>query len=174
MVVVNGWSWDIAMALAQSFDTEVCVVDGDNGADHMVRVLERADVDCHLVDAQRAAAAVVEADAVVVSTSFAGGTNLWCPIGSAQLAATAYCNGIDVIATTPVGTRLPKAFVDSIVSMIDDDVRGESWHRDVEAVPIGLVVALVGTHGVEDGGSHSAGIVPEAPLAAELTVRSAM
>ena len=174
MVVVNGWSWEIAVALTQSFDVEACVVDGDNGADHMIRVLERADVECHLVEPQRASAAVNQSDAVIVSTAFAGGTNLWCPIGSAQLAASAYCSGIDVIATTPVGTRLPTSFADVIVSLVDDDVRGEPWHRDVEAVPIGLVTVLVGTRGVEDGASHAGGIATEAPMAAELTIRSAM
>lgn len=174
MVVVNGWSWEAAVALAQSFDIEACVIDGDNGADHMVRVLERADVNCHLVDAQRAAAAVSESDAVLVSTAFAGGTTLWAPIGSSQLAAAAYCAGIDVVATTPVGTRLPRGYVDAIVTLIDDDVRGETWHRDVEPVPITLVTSLVGTNGVDDAAVHAEGVAPEAPLAAELTVRSAM
>lgn len=174
MVVVNGWSWEIAVALAQSFDVEVCVVDGDNGADHMVRVLERADVSCHFVDAQRAAAAVAESDAVVLSAAFAGGSSLWSPMGSAQLAASAYCNGIDVIATTPVGTRLPKIYVDAIVHMVDDDVRGEPWHRDIEAVPLAVVTSLIGTNGIESTSLHAEGIVPEAPLASELTVRSAM
>ncbi len=175
MVVVNGWSWELAVALAQSFDVEVCVVDGDHGADHMVRVLERADVVTHLVDAQRASAAVGESDAVLVSTSFAGGSSLWTPIGSAQLAAAAYCAGLDVIATTPVGTRLPNAFVESIVTMIDDDVRGEAWHRDVESIGLGVITTLVGPRGIEDARSHvAAGLAPEAPLAAELLVRSAM
>ena len=139
----------------------------------MVRVLERADVATHLVEPQRAAAAVGEADAVLVSGAFAAGSSIWTPIGSGQLAAVAYCSGIDVIATTPVGTRLPKSFGDAIVQMVDDDVRGETWHRDVEAVPLAVVTTIIGSHGAEDP-DHEKGIVSEAPLTTELTVRSAM
>lgn len=171
MIVVNGWAWDVAVALAQSFDFEVCVIDGDNGADHMVRVLERADVNTHLVEPQRAAAAVAEADAVLVSSLFAAGSTLWTPIGSAQLAAVAYCAGIDVIGTTPVGTRLPQMFADAIVRLVDDDVRGASWHRDIEPLPLALTTTLVGPNGVEAAVGE---IIPAAPTAAELTVRSAM
>lgn len=174
-VVVNGWSWEIAVALVQSFGFEVCVVDGDNGADHMVRVLERNEVITHLVDPQRAAAAVGESCAVVVSTAFAAPDGLWSPIGSAQLASTAYCAGIDVIATTPVGTRLPKVFTDAMVRLVDDDTRGEPWHRDIEMIPLGLVTTVVGGKGVEDAAALQAtGLLPEAPAATELTVRSAM
>lgn len=175
VVVVNGWSWEIAVALVQAFDFEVCVVDGDNGADHMVRVLERNEVVTHLVDPQRAAAAAAESDAVVVSASFAAPDGIWSPIGSAQLASVAYCAGIDVVATTPVGTRLPKVFNEAMVRLVDDDTRGESWHRDIELVPLGLVTTVIGDGGVEGGEAlQSTGLRPEAPAAAELTVRSAM
>jgi len=173
MVVVNGWSWELAVSLSQSFDVEVCVVDGDHGADHMVRVLERADIETHLVEAHRAAAAVGQADAVLVSGTFAAGENIWAPIGSAQLSAVAYCAGIDVIATTTVGTRLPRVFGDAILRMVDDDVRGESWHRDIEAVPLAVLTTIVGPCGVEQP-DHENGIASEAPLTTELTVRSAM
>ena len=94
---------------------------------------------------------------------------------AAQLATAAYCADIDVIATTPVGTRLPKVFTDAMVRLVDEDTRGESWHRDIEMVPVALLSAVVGSGGVEDGVSVQAtGIRPEAPAATELTVRSAM
>jgi hypothetical protein len=174
-VVVNGWSWEIAVALAQSSGFEACVVDGDNGADHMVRVLERNEVTAHLIEPRRAAAAVGESTAVLVSTAFAAPDGLWSPIGSAQLAATAYCAGRDVIATTPVGTRLPKVFTDAMVRLVDDDTRGESWHRDIELISLGLVTTVVGGEGVEDAAElRETGLRPEAPLATELAVRSAM
>ena len=175
MVAVNGWSWEIALALVSSFGFEVCVIDGDNGADHMVRVLDRNEVVTHLVEPQRAAAAVGECDVVVVSGSFVGPDVLWAPVGSAQLASVAYCAGRDVVATTPIGTRLPRVFVEAIVQMVDDDTRGEAWYRDVEAIPLGLVTTVVGSSGVEStAGIASTGLVPEAPVATELTVRSAM
>lgn len=175
MVAVNGWSWEIALALVSSFGFEVCVIDGDNGADHMVRVLERNEVVTHLVEPQRAAAAVGECDVVVVSGSFVGPDVLWAPVGSAQLASVAYCAGRDVVATTPIGTRLPRVFVEAIVQMVDDDTRGEAWYRDVEAIPFALVTTVVGSSGVESTARiASTGLVPEAPVATELTVRSAM
>lgn len=175
MIVVNGWSWEIAVALCQSFGIEVCVIDGDNGADHMVRVLERNDVEAHLIDPQRAAAAVGECDAVIVSAAFAGADTLWAPIGSAQIAAVGYCAGVDVVATTPVGTRLPNTFVDAIVRLVDDQARGEAWHRDVEPVSLALLASVVGPARVDDAAMLLAnGIRAEAPAATELTVRSAM
>lgn len=175
MVAVNGWSWEIALALVSSFGFEVCVIDGDNGADHMVRVLDRNEVVTHLVEPQRAAAAVGECDVVVVSGSFVGPDVLWAPVGSAQLASVAYCAGRDVVATTPIGTRLPRVFVEAIVQMVDDDTRGEAWYRDVEAIPFALVTTVVGSSGVESTARiASTGLVPEAPVATELTVRSAM
>lgn len=175
MIVVNGWSWEVATALVSSHGFEVCVVDGDNGADHMVRVLERNDMVAHLVEPQRAAAAVGECDAVVVSAAFLGPETAWSPVGSAQLAAVAYCEGADVMLTTAVGTRLPKMFSDAITRLIDDNTRGQAWHRDVEAVPLALVTTVVGAAGAENATALLArGIAPEAPTAAELTVRSAM
>jgi hypothetical protein len=87
------------------------------------------------------------------------------------LAAVAYCAGIDVIGTTPVGTRLPQIFADAIVRLVDDDVRGASWHRDIEPLPLALTTTLVGPNGVEAAVGE---IIPAAPTAAELTVRSAM
>lgn len=174
-VVVNGWSWEIAVALVQSVAFEVCVVGDDNGAEHMRRALERNEVVVHLVDPRRAAAAVGESRAVVVSTAFAAPDGLWSPIGSGQLAATAYCAGIDVVATTPVGTRLPKVFADAIVRLVDEDTQGEVWHRDIEMISLGLVSAVVGGEGVQDAAALQAGgLAPEAPAATELTVRSAM
>lgn len=175
MVAVNGWSWEIALALVSSFGFEVCVIDGDNGADHMVRVLERNEVVTHLVEPRRAAAAVGECDVVVVSGAFAGPDALWSSVGSGQLASVAYCAGRDVVATTPIGTRLPRVFVDAIVQMVDDDTRGEAWYRDVEAIPFGLVTTVVGSGGPESTARiASTGLAPEAPVATELTVRSAM
>jgi len=175
IVAVNGWSWEIAMALVSTYGFEVCVVDGDNGADHMVRVLERNDVVAHLVEPQRAAAAVGECDAVIVSAAFVGPDAAWSPIGSAQLAAVGYCSGVDVILSTPVGTRLPKVFVDAILRLVDDDTRGEAWHRDIEALSYGLVTTVVGSNGADEAGSLLArGLAPDAPAATELVVRSAM
>ena len=175
IVAVNGWSWEIATALVSTYGFEACVIDGDNGADHMVRVLERNDVVTHLVEPQGAAAAVGECDAVIVSANFVGPDIAWSPIGSAQLAAVGYCSGVEVILSTPVGTRLPKIFVDAIVRLVDDDTRGEAWHRDIEAVSLGMVTTVVGPNGVDDATALLArGIAPDAPAATELTVRSAM
>jgi len=175
IVAVNGWSWEIAMALVSTHGFDVCVIDGDNGADHMVRVLERNDVVAHLIEPQRAADAVGECDAVIASAAFVGADTAWSPIGSAQLAAVGYCSGVEVVLATPVGTRLPKVFVDAIVRLVDDETRGEAWHRDIEALPFGLVTTVVGPNGADDVGSLLArGLAPDAPAATELTVRSAM
>ena len=62
-----------------------------------------------------------------------------------------------------------------MVRLVDDDTRGESWHRDIEMISLGLVTTVVGDKGVEDAAElRETGLRPEAPSATELTVRSAM
>jgi len=70
---------------------------------------------------------------------------------------------------------LPKVFVDAILRLVDDDTRGEAWHRDIEALSYGLVTTVVGPNGADEAGSLLArGLAPDAPAATELIVRSAM
>ena len=175
LVCLNGWSWDVAVAFGQMEPREICVVDGDNGADHMVRVLERADHEVHLVEPGGAATATREADVVVLSALAASPDTAWCTAGSHALAAVAYCAEVPVVLSAPCGTRLPAATLDGMAEDLAAQTRGRVWHRGIDEIPVGLFTWFAGPAGVETSTTPGfRGVVPETRHAPELLVRSAM
>lgn len=175
LVCLNGWSWDMAVAFGQMAPLEVCVVDGDNGADHMVRVLERADHEVHLVEPSGGASAASEADVVVLSGLAASPETAWCAAGAHALAAVAYCAEIPVVLSTPRGTRLPHATLDGMARDLASQTRGRVWHRGIDEIPVGLFTWFAGPTGVESSSMPGfRGVVAETSHAPELLVRSAM
>ncbi len=175
LMCVNGWSWDIAVAFGQMEPQEVCVIDGDNGADHMVRVLERTDHVVHLVEAHAGASAVAAADVVVLSALAASPTNVWSVAGAHGMAAVAYCEQRTVVLSTPRGTRLSQPTIDGMARDLAEQTRGEQWHRGIDDIPLGLCHWVVGPKGAARVDSLGvAGLVAETAHAPELLVRSAM
>ncbi len=182
MVCVDGWSFDVAHALAIAGATsgiEVCVVDGDNGADHMIRVLERLEIPAHLVNASHGAIAAANADAVLLSAYATGSMSAWCTAGSLALASAAYCAEKPVLLSASVGARLPDVLYAGIVKDLDRQIsqRREvrAWHREASEVPFGLCQAIVGSDGVHDVAAlPPQGISAQCPPAVELLTRSAI
>jgi hypothetical protein len=175
LVCVNGWSWDVAVAFGQMEPREICVVDGDNGADHMVRILERAEHEVHLVEASGGAAAALEADLVILSAMAASPEVAWCAAGSHALAAVAYCAEIPVVLSMPRGVCLPDATLQGMRDDLDSRTRGRTWHRGIDEIPVGLFTWFAGPNGVESSSSPGfKGVVAETRHAPELLVRSAM
>ena len=175
LVCLNGWSWDVAVALSQMEPREICVVDGDNGADHMVRVLERAEHEVHLVGSTGGASAVGEADVVVLSALAASADVAWCSAGGHGLAAVAYCSETPVVLATPRGTRLPHQTLEGMAIDLASQTRGQVWHRGIDEIPVGLFTWFVGPSGVESSAAPGfRGVMPETQYAPELLVRSAM
>lgn len=182
LVCVDGWSFDVAHALAIAGSTsgiEVCVVDGDNGANHMIRVLERLEIPSHLVNASHGAIAAASADVVLLSAYATGSMSAWCSAGSLALASAAYCAERPVLLSASVGTRLPDVLYAGIVKDLDRQIsqRREvrAWHREASEVPFGLCKSIVGSDGVHDVAALPAqGLLAQCPPAVELLTRSAI
>lgn len=175
LVCLNGWSWDVAVAFGQMEPREICVIDGDNGADHMVRVLERAEHEVHLVESTGAASAAREADVVVLSALATSPDLAWCTPGGHGLAAVAYCSETPAVLSTPCGTRLPHQTLEGMAVDLASQTRGHVWHRGVDEIPVGLFTWFVGPSGVESSVAPGfRGVTPETQYAPELLVRSAM
>lgn len=180
LVCVDGWSFDVAHALAIAGSTsgiEVCVVDGDNGANHMIRVLERLEIPSHLVRASHGAIAAASADVVLLSACATGSMSAWCGAGSLALASAAYCAERTVLLAASVGTRLPDVLFAGIVEDLDRQISQRSvvraWHREASEVPFGLCKAIVGSDGVHDVATLPAqGLLAQCPPAVELLTRS--
>ncbi len=175
LVCLNGWSWDIAVAFGQMEPREICVVDGDNGADHMVRVLERAEHEVHLVETSGGASAAREADIVILTALAASPEIAWCSAGGHALAAVAYCAEVPVVLSTPRGTCLAHATLEGMRLDLESETRGRAWHRGIDEIPVGLFTWFAGPNGVTSAASPGfTGVVPETRHAPELLVRSAM
>ena len=175
LVCVNGWSPDVVQALALAGDIEVCVVDGDNGADYLVRVLERLDIAVHLVDAAHGGAAAAASDIVVLSAFATGSTTAWCNAGSLALASVAYCSERRVLLSSALGTRLPDVLFAGVVKDLDAHTNGAPWHREADEVPFALCTTIIGSDGPHEV-SHlpASGLKAQCPPAVELLTRSAM
>ena len=182
LVCVDGWSFDVAHALVIAGATsgiQVCVVDGDNGADHMVRVLERLEIPSHLVNASHGAIAAANADVVLLSAYATGSMTAWCSAGSLALASAAYCAERPVLLSASVGSRLPDVLYAGIAQDLDRQIsqRREvhAWHREAGEVPFGLCRAIVssdGVHEVQALPPH--GLSAQCTPAVELLTRSAI
>ena len=182
LVCVDGWSFDVAHALAIAGATsgvEVCVVDGDNGADHMIRVLERLEIPSYLVNSSNGAIAASNADVVLLSACATGSTVAWSSAGSLSLASAAYCAERPVLLSASMGSRLPDALYAGIVQDLDRQISQrrlvQPWHRDASEVPFGLCKAIVSSDGVHEVQALSLhGLAAQCPPAVELLTRSAI
>ena len=182
LVCVDGWSFDVAHALVIAGATsgiQVCVVDGDNGADHMVRVLERLEIPSHLVNASHGAIAAANADLVLLSAYATGSMTAWCSAGSLALASAAYCAERPVLLSASVGARLPDVLFAGIVQDLDRQIsqrrKVQPWHREASEVPFGLCKAIVSSDGVHEVQTlPPQGLSAQCPPAVELLTRSAI
>jgi translation initiation factor 2B subunit (eIF-2B alpha/beta/delta family) len=147
-VVVVGWPEQIGDALVRRGDVHALVVDALGYGASMVRWLERADCDAEVVPESGAAAAVQEADLVLIEAGALGPTGLVAASGSAAAAAVARQFGIPVWAVAGVGRLLPEQLWEALVVRLDE--RGEPWHQDDEIVPLEWVDTVAGPDGPED------------------------
>jgi len=185
LVCVNGWSPDVmhALALASDMnhdlepngDIEVCVVDGDNGADYMVRCLERLDIGVHLVNPAHGGAAAAASDIILLSAFATGVSTAWCNSGSLALASVGYCAQRKVVLSAAVGTRLPEVLFAGIVNDLDASSAGSPWRRGADEVPFDLCAQVVVSDGPCDMVTLLAnGMKPQCLPATELLIRSAI
>jgi hypothetical protein len=147
-VVVVGWPEQIGDALVRRGDVRALVVDALGHGGSMVRWLERADCDAEVVAESGTAAAVQEADLVLIEADALGPTGLVAAAGSAAAAAVAKQLGIPVWAVAGLGRLLPAQLWEALVVRLDD--RGEPWQQDDEIVPLEWVDTVAGPQGPEE------------------------
>jgi hypothetical protein len=144
-VVALGWPEQVAEALLRRGDVTVLVVDalGDGGA--LADWLQRAGSDAEYVPESGVAAAVTEADLVLLEAVALGPAGLVAVSGSAAAAAVARQVGVPVWAVAGEGRVLPGPLWDALASRLAGHV--PPWTRDEEVVPASWVDVVVGPAG---------------------------
>ncbi len=163
-VVVVGWPEVAAGGLARRGDVRVLVIDTDGDGSQLVRRLLRLEIDAEEVPAAGIAAAVVEADVVVLDAHAAGPTGVVAAVGSHAAAAVAHHLGRPVLVCVGAGRALAPSVYDTVRARMGLDA--DPWHAPVEEVPAGLVAAVVGPTG--RSGADALAARADAPVAPEL------
>jgi hypothetical protein len=160
---------DIASrALARRGDIEVLAVDAGAGAAAFMRALDRADVPVRSVDVTALPSAAARADLVVVEVAACSTAVGLAAVGNALLSVVAAATAAPRVVVTGVGTRLPDAYVDTIVARsIDPDA---PWSADVERIDLTAFDAdrdlVVGPAGAGPVGAET--LRPDCPFVPEL------
>lgn len=163
VVLIVGWPDQVVGALPRRGDVTTLVVDVEGQGRSVARRLERAEVDCEVVDASQLAGALDEADVVVLEAAAVGDAAALVGQGSLPAAATARAMGVPVWLVSGVGRRLPEPYWQAIVERTDPT--GPRWLADTEVLGLGLVDRVVTSDGVVDV-AHRPG--PDCPVAPEL------
>jgi hypothetical protein len=161
-VLTIGWPAVAAGGLVRRGDIRVLCADSRHRASAFVRQLERAGVECDLVDGESLARATATADVVVVDATAADAARVLAPIGSHVVGAVAASVGVPVWCVTGLGRRLPLEYVDAIA----DRLGGDPLDLDVDDLPVGLVTHVVSADGISD--DVAGALRPECPLVPEL------
>lgn len=169
-VCVVGWPDLTADALARRGDVRSLVIDTNGEGEQLVRRLQRADLECELVEPAGVAAAVMGADLVIVEPIAVGAQDVLLALGAHAAAAVAHTAGRPVWAVVPRGRCLPPALWAGMLQRWEGT--GHPWERGVEIVPWRLVGRVVTADGVAEAGSTPPR--PECPDTPELLRSSAM
>lgn len=145
-VVVLGSPSIVGAALLRRGDVLPFVVDVHGTGVPLERRLIEHDMDLESVTVEGTAAAVVEADLVLIEASAVGPTELLAAPGSHAAAAVARSCSTPVWAVAGVGRFLPRAMFEPVR---DRAIGTEPWDADSELVPLGLIDAIVGPSGVQ-------------------------
>ena len=147
-VITIGSPSTVAEGLARRGDVEVLAFDAQHAATSFVRRLERSDVDVEPVDAGVAGAVVATADVVLIEAWALDTDRIVAPTGSSTVAGLATANGVPCWLVAPLGTRLPRGYLDAMVASLDamaDDC--DPWDLDAELVPTAFVTDVIGPRG---------------------------
>ncbi|MGH9139217.1 MAG: hypothetical protein ACRD0G_19585 [Acidimicrobiales bacterium] len=165
-VCVVGWPELAGEALSRRADLEVLAVDALDEAHGFVRMLLHAGVDAAEVPIAGLAAAVVDADLVLLECSAAGGGAFVAVSGSRAAAAVARHAGAPVWMVAGAGRRLPGVLFGALLERLDAARDGDTWDADDEVVPADLVDRVCGPVGPVE--PHVALATADCPVAPEL------
>jgi hypothetical protein len=163
-VVVLGWPDVIGDALPRRGDIEVLAIDVLGEGSGLVRRLLASDVETVDVAVAGLAAAVAEADLVLLEASAIGPDGLVAVSGSRAAASVARHCGVPVWVVGGVGRLLPQRMWDALRSRLES--MGDPWDLDDEFVPLDLVDQIAGPTGRADVATALKGI--DCPIAPEL------
>ncbi|MEZ5257202.1 MAG: hypothetical protein R2705_10030 [Ilumatobacteraceae bacterium] len=169
-VLLVGWPDLASEAVAQRGDPYVLVAEVHGEAGHLVRRLERCDMEAREVPLSGLGSAVAACDLVLVEATASGPDGVLCVAGSRSAAALARTTGVPVWAVVGVGRRLPERLWYSLLERVGQGV--DPWELDDEVVPIELIDRVIGPGGDTDPAAALAG--SDCPMAPELLRSSAM
>jgi hypothetical protein len=142
-VVIVGWPELTAEALRRRGDTGALVIDGGGDGEDLANRLQRHGSDAIAVPDAGVAAAVAEADLVILEANALGPDGFVANLGSGAAAAAAWVSQVPVWLVAGVGRALPERMWQSLVQRVDGDGY-EPWDRPFEIVRRDLVGEVVG------------------------------
>jgi hypothetical protein len=140
-VAVVGWP-ELAGAALRHAAPEVFVIDAGGRWTGVTDRLQRLGVEAVDVPESGLAAAVVEADMLVLEASALGPAGWVGETGSRAAAAVARHAGVPIVLVAGVGRVLPGRLWEAMARRLDDG--DEPWLADDEVVPLDLVDEIIG------------------------------
>lgn len=164
-VCVLGWPEVASRGLVRRGDVEVLVVDALGEGTGLVRALGREGVDAVDVAVSGLAAAVAEADLLLLDAVAVGPTHFLDVSGALSAAAVAKIVDTPIWLTAGVGRLLPARMWDALAGRHDASA-GDPWERDEEVVPLALVDRVATPRGLVSVGEALQTV--DCPIAPEL------
>lgn len=143
-VLIVGWPELTADTLRRRGDIAVLALDAGGDGDELVVRLARSGGDAVVVPDAGVAAAVGDADLVLLEATAIGPDAFVAPLGSASAGASAWVSQVPVWLVAGRGRALPARMWQSLLDRLDAD-GADPWDRDVEVVRRDLVSHVVGS-----------------------------
>jgi hypothetical protein len=142
-VLLVGWPEQVSEAVRRRGDLIALVGDAGGDGDELATRLARQGADALVVPDAGIAAAVREADLVLLEASALGPDGFVAGMGSGAAAAAAWVAQVPVWLVAGVGRALPGRMWQSLLERIDGDGL-DPWDRTIEVVQRELVAKVVG------------------------------
>lgn len=166
-MVIVGWPFTTVKCLAQRGDSLMLVVDSHGEGEALVDRLHEAEIAAELVPFEYASAAVGTADVVIIEALACGPQAAMAIGGSRIVADTARAQGKEVWLVAGVGTRMPAALWDGMLSALNATT---DWRSGVDVIDAASFTRIIGPHGASTDVTQ--GLTPECPVTIELLRRS--
>ena len=142
-VLIVGWPELTADALRRRGDLVVLALDAGGDGDELATRLVRAGADAVAIPDAGVAAAVADADLVVLEGNAIGPDGFIAALGSAAAGAAAWVAQVPVWLVAGRGRAMPARMWQSLLDRIDAD-GDDPWERPFEVVRRELVAQIVG------------------------------
>jgi hypothetical protein len=142
-VVIVGWPEQVGEAVRRRGDVLVLALDAGGDGDELVSRLTRSGSDAIVVPDGGVAAAVNQADLVVLEANALGPDAFVAALGSGAAAAAAWVAQVPVWLAAGCGRALPERMWQSLLQRIDGDGL-DPWDRPYEVVPRQLAARVFG------------------------------